>query len=438
MRKSRINPVADPVLKNRLIIANDPQFSIKKWGMMIVTMAIIIGVFLLGYSFPHFFDVFIGSDQPTKEASTAPGTNTVVTTLSTPLPISATIASPQSSATTAVKSSSLPATVPTAPPRSPKPVLDSNLVPTSAGTPISTTAPPSTALSSKPEIAVVTPAPIAPTSSASTPVVSTPEVQPKAILTAEISPPKITNYSVSDLLARAQEQLSKQRFTSPKGDNAYETYQALAKLDTDKANSLLDMVVNWYVEQGQEFIKKGKITQPKNTNAYEMYQKLKEMAPTHPQTEQLWEAILAKLKELTTQKVLPDKFTQANLNNAYALYQQLVTVAPNSPETQLFLNNIISQLLTQAEQQIADKKWATPKNDNAVDTYQKILKLAPANPQAKAGLDQVADKYYEIAVGHQKRGKDSSSLMMIKRGLEISPAHVELLKLKSEVGDKFK
>jgi len=103
MRKSRINPVADPVLKNRLIIANDPQFSIKKWGMMIVTMAIIIGVFLLGYSFPHFFDVFIGSDQPTKEASTAPGTNTVVTTLSTPLPISATIASPQSSATTAVR-----------------------------------------------------------------------------------------------------------------------------------------------------------------------------------------------------------------------------------------------------------------------------------------------------------------------------------------------
>jgi len=417
MRKSRINPVADPVLKNRLIIANDPQLSIKKWGMMIVTMLIIIGVFLLGYSFPHFFDFFIGSDQPTKVANTAPGANTVVTRLSTPLPISATIASQKSDAITVVNSSSLPATVPTAPPRSPKLVLDSNPAPIAS--------------SSKPEIAVVTPVPVAPT----IPVAPTPEVQ---IPTVETSPSKPTIYSINDLLARAQEQLSKQRFTSPKGDNAYETYQALAKLDTDKANSLLEMVLNWYVEQGQEFLKKGKITQPKNTNAYEMYQKLKEMAPTHPQTEQLWKAILGKLKELTTQKVFSDKFTQANLNKAYALYQQLVTVAPESPETQLFLNNIISQLLKQAEQQVTDKKWATPKNDNAVDTYQKILKLAPDNPQAKAGLDQVADNYYEIAVGHQKRGKYSSSLMMIKRGLEISPTHVELLKLKSEVGDKFK
>lgn len=420
MRKSRINPVADPVLKNRLIIANDPQSSIKKWGMMIVTMVIIIGVFLLGYSFPQFFDFFIGSDQPTKKANTAPGANTIVTTLSTPLPISATIVSQKSDATTVVNSSSPPATVPTAPPRSQKPVLDSNLV--------------SIAPSSKPEIAVVTPVPVAPT----IPVAPTPKVQSKENPTVETSSPEPAIYSMNDLLARAQEQLSKQRFTSPKGDNAYETYQALAKLDPDKANSLLDMLVNWYVEQGQEFIKKGKITQPKNANAYEMYQKLKEMAPAHPQTEQLWKAILDKLKELTTQRASSDKFTQANLNNAYALYQQLVTVAPDSPDTQLFLNNIISQLLKQAEQQVSDKKWATPKNDNAVDTYQKILKLAPDNPQAKAGLDQVADNYYEIALGHQKRGKYSSSLMMIKRGLEISPTHVNLLKLKSEVGDKFK
>jgi tetratricopeptide (TPR) repeat protein len=187
--------------------------------------------------------------------------------------------------------------------------------------------------------------------------------------------------TVERLLAKAKAQIAKTQYTSPKADNAYETYQTLLKTAPQQAQQILDTIVAWYFEQAQKYISTSQLIQPKGDNAYNKYQQLREIAPQH-QT------------------------------------------------TQTLLSHIVDALNQRAKQQMAKHRYTTPKNDNAADTYRQILKIAPDNAQALNGLNEIIEKYYGLALREQKRGRYKASMIWIERGLQIDPDNPKLNQLK--------
>lgn len=407
----RIDPIKDPVFQNRVVVGNS-SFQMSTWTI-IISLVTIVSIGVLGY---FLLPPFI-SDQTEKPAIANPPTLTSeVTTAQAPAPPTA---SPETSKTTVT-------TAPVSPPTA-------SVNPTSdkvATTPPAKAADSVSVASSRPSLPpnqesqgnTTVPNPAI---SSSPPVVATTPPTPPAPPTAD------------SLFAKAQQQLVRQRLTSPAGDNAYETYQALAKLAPAKAQPILNAVVTWYLKQGRDYLNKGKLTQPKNANAYETYQKIQEIAPQHPDAKLFWDEMLTKLTKLSEKPLQDLKPTNRDIENAYALYQQMRTLIPESQETQRLLDNIVNRLLAKAAEQVAENKLNAPKNDNADDTYKKILELSPDNGLAKEGIQKIANKYYELAKTNQKLGKYASSLTMIQRGLEVLPNDPNLLQLKREVQESL-
>jgi hypothetical protein len=104
---------------------------------------------------------------------------------------------------------------------------------------------------------------------------------------SENNPPPIVQETAEVLIARAQEQLRRQRFTSPPGNNAYETSQQLAKIAPQPAQEIVDTMTHWYLEQGQKYLRdKDRLLQPEQRSAFEMYQRAQELAPENPQVKE--------------------------------------------------------------------------------------------------------------------------------------------------------
>ncbi len=189
------------------------------------------------------------------------------------------------------------------------------------------------------------------------------------------------------LLAKAKTQLAKAQFTSPKGDNAYETYQALVKTAPQQAQPILDKIVAWYFKQTKKYISINKLTQPKRGNAYDKYQQLKEIAPEHQ-------------------------------------------------STQVLLTQIVKLLHKKAKRQMRRQFYTTPENNNAVRTYRHIVNISPNDAIANNALTEIAKKYYKWAISRKNQGRYKASLNYIEKGLQAKPDDTELNELKLVVSSK--
>jgi len=242
-----------------------------------------------------------------------------------------------------------------------------------------------------------------------------------------------TSADVEKLLTTAERQIRQLRFTTPEGNNAYETYQTLVKIAPDKAAPILDEIVAWYSERGERLLKRDRILRPAQKNAYEMYEKMQAIAPQHPHSKALLENLLSALEEQANQQIDREKLIRPKGDNAQETYQAMLAIAPHHTKTQEISDTILAPLFEKAEQQIQKRQLTTPKNDSAANTYQEILDMFPDNERAKVGLKEIADEYYALAVGKQQQGEYSDSLLMIERGLEIMPENSDLLTLKEEI-----
>ena len=95
--------------------------------------------------------------------------------------------------------------------------------------------------------------------------------------------------------------------------------------------------------------------------------------------------------------------------------------------------NDIDELLERGHQQIASLKLTVPKGDNAYDTFKAVLEIDPENPEALAGLNLIAERYFDIATASKERLNYRHALKMAKRGLEVSPTDARLQQLKDEL-----
>lgn len=90
----------------------------------------------------------------------------------------------------------------------------------------------------------------------------------------------------------------------------------------------------------------------------------------------------------------------------------------------------ILALLEIADAHMMVQRYTDPPGSNAFIAYQKILELHPSNPQALAGIEHIADAYVNLSRSYQKNGNEQMARRLIKEGLDISPGHKALLKLK--------
>jgi len=102
---------------------------------------------------------------------------------------------------------------------------------------------------------------------------------------------------IEQLKAKAQRQLKGVLLTTPAGNNAYETYQALAKIAPDQAAPILNEIVAWYFDRGKTLIERNDLIYPAKRNAYEMYTRMQSVAPQHTDSKAFSEILLTALEK---------------------------------------------------------------------------------------------------------------------------------------------
>lgn len=232
---------------------------------------------------------------------------------------------------------------------------------------------------------------------------------------------------IDALVAKANEQLKNQRFTSPENDNAYITSQQLKPLAPEKAQEILTEIAQWYLQESREQMQAQSFLKNK---VIDYYQRLQQVRPEHPQTQALFEELVNNLAAEVEVALEQETWQTSIIRN---LMEKLREIAPNHATTKTLTQRIEQEILQEAERQMAQYKYTTPEDDNAYDTYNRLLKIFPNHPQAQSGLQEIVNQYRKLAIARKNQGRTQSARDMVERGLQIDPDNEELLDLKEEL-----
>jgi tetratricopeptide (TPR) repeat protein len=234
--------------------------------------------------------------------------------------------------------------------------------------------------------------------------------------------------TAESLLNKARGQIAKLRLTSPEGDNAYATYQALMKLDPKQAQSILDEIVGWYVEQNNKLIEKEKFSE-----AHKNYEKLRELAPQHSSVPKLFDDILLALKHRIEVQLAAEHVLLPKNDSAFAHYQELHNLAPEQAATKQVLQKLVTALMSKVKKQVFSEHYLSPKDDNAFDTYQVLLKIAPEHKEVKEAVVRMAKRLHTLATQEEKANKLKDGLETVHKALKLAPEDKPLLQLQARL-----
>ncbi|MGH8652556.1 MAG: ankyrin repeat domain-containing protein [Gammaproteobacteria bacterium] len=214
---------------------------------------------------------------------------------------------------------------------------------------------------------------------------------------------------IERLFALAEQQVKTFKLTSPKGDNAYDTYRSVLSRDPGNHQALLGLerVASGYEQLVQQSQRKGDLQ--KSLRQIEGGLKV---GPGHKGLLALRDQVRAEIAE-AEQRRRPDEDH----------WEQLAETRRKQVE----------QVLANAARQVEAAKLTEPQTDNAYDSYRQVLALDPDNAQAKTGLEQIAIRLERLARGHREEGALKESLAAIEQGLKAAPGHAALQSLRSEV-----
>jgi serine/threonine protein kinase/tetratricopeptide (TPR) repeat protein len=193
-------------------------------------------------------------------------------------------------------------------------------------------------------------------------------------------------------------------------------------------------------EQAQAQWASDKLMKPAGDNAYETYQEILEMAPNNAQAK----AGLLKIAE-HYQHLARVAQQKGNLEESFQRVQQGLQVMPTHTGLQAYEQSLrqqiaeqqhalaraaqVKQLLSKAAQHLAMSQF-----EAAYATYQDVFAIEPDNQLARAKVQQVAEKYVQLA--QAQKGSLSSRLSVVNKGLALFPTHRGLLALKQALNDE--
>lgn len=225
---------------------------------------------------------------------------------------------------------------------------------------------------------------------------------------------------VTELLQKARRQLTTDSLTEGVLDDALIGYQQVLKLTPDNQQAVdgIEQIARSYEKLARQesdlqkklnLLRKGLALSPRQADLVALQKSvLQQLA----KIEQLRELSVEK-KELAAEKAVEKVPEQ--------IVEPLVEKSQESSTT-------IQNLLIIAEKQVNEQKL-----DAAYQTYRNVLSLEPENRVAKEGLQQLAEKYYQLAKSQCQQGDSQVCLSLVEKGLQSSPNHSELLLLQQDV-----
>ena len=99
-----------------------------------------------------------------------------------------------------------------------------------------------------------------------------------------------------------------------------------------------------------------------------------------------------------------------------------------TPELQAKVND----MLEVADVHLLVGRLVDPPGSNAFESYREVLEKNPGNPRAIAGLENIADRYLEMAQDRIRQGDRKKALDHIRTGLKVRPNHPGLLALQQD------
>ncbi|MGQ0593910.1 MAG: protein kinase domain-containing protein [Gammaproteobacteria bacterium] len=201
---------------------------------------------------------------------------------------------------------------------------------------------------------------------------------------------------MTELLAQAKGHLQEARLIESKGDNAFDTYNAVLLLDRN----------NREAREGLTRIS----------------QRLTEDAESARQTGAL-ERSLALIDQGL--RVDPEGSGFHTLKDAVAEEKRALGEKHR---------RLVAQWLARAQGQFQSGRLTTPPGDNAFETYRMLLAVVPGQSEALAGLEQIAERFVQLAEAAQEPGNVEASLALIDQGLQAVPGHARLAELRTTLG----
>jgi len=210
-----------------------------------------------------------------------------------------------------------------------------------------------------------------------------------------------TEQQIDALMQKAESQMASQRLARPKGDNAYESYQAILALDAShqQAQKGVQEIASRYATFAQTKRQTGDLS-----TGLAMADRGLEVAPEH-------EGLLALRKEISS----------------------LLDGQQASEAKQQATQAEIERLLANAQQQLDANQLTQPKGKNARESYNAVLKMAPENQQARTGLNAISQRYDALTRDKQSAGDVEAAFRLVEEGLQVFPKHSGLRTLHKEI-----
>lgn len=146
------------------------------------------------------------------------------------------------------------------------------------------------------------------------------------------------------------------------------------------------------------------------------------------------------LRDNAQQSLSEDRLIQPEFDNARYYFSQILTLKPDHGEALEGLDEVDDRLVKRyiqlAAKRFEETRLNRPKGDNAIYYYRLVLAIEPENEVALKGLDNVVEKYTDLATQAFNRKEYKLGLRHVKIGLELSPEHTALLKLKNKYKQK--
>ncbi|MGH8567308.1 MAG: protein kinase domain-containing protein, partial [Gammaproteobacteria bacterium] len=300
---------------------------------------------------------------------------------------------------------------------------------------------------------------------------------------------------MTELLAQAKGHLQEARLIESKGDNAFDTFNAVLLLDRnnrearegltrisrrlsedaesarragdlERSLALIDqglrvdpegsgfhtlkdavaegrralgekhrrLVAQW-LERAHGQYESGRLTTPPGDNAFETYRMLLAVVPGQADA-------LAGLEQIAERCVQLAEAAQGpgNVEASLALIDQGLQAVPGHARLAALRTALgsgqaeaIRGLLGKAEQQLVASRLTAPRGDNALETYREILALDPGNAGGRDGLHTIARHYHALAQDRQRAGDFQAALAFVDEGLKVQPEDGGLIARKKAI-----
>lgn len=261
-------------------------------------------------------------------------------------------------------------------------------------------------------------------------------------------------------LARAQRDKEMALTVVQEGLSIFPNDMNLQALQKDLSQQItLQKTLAELFQKAKILLASNSLTEPVDNNALNTFQQILKLSPNNQQAIEGIRQIADSYEKLAHNEsdlqkkliwiqkglnVIPDHSNLLALSKS--LSQPIVKSEPSPKPVKEVIETVVEKIVEKPVEKIvestdniqnllsiAKKQLEEQKLEAAYQTYRNVLTLAAENIEAAVGLQQLSEKYYQLARNEQQQGDSQECLALIDKGLRAFSAHKGLLSMQIEV-----